>query len=35
LIQEAIGDQLKAFLDELVVDLALALDLIGRLKLRR
>jgi hypothetical protein len=33
--QEAVGDQLRAaLLDQLVVDLALALDLIGRLELR-
>src|SRR3989441_9367459 len=34
LVQEAVGDELQAFLDQLVVDLALALDLCGCLELR-
>src|SRR6185436_731142 len=34
LIQEAVGDELEALLDQLVVDLALALDLFGGLELR-
>ena len=35
LVEEAVGDQLQALLDQLVVDLALALDLLRRLELRR
>src|SRR5207244_11589674 len=34
LIEEAVGDQLQALLDQLVVDLALLLDLFRRLELR-
>ena len=35
LIEEAVGDELQALLDQLVVDLPLLLDLIGSLKLGR
>ena len=34
LVQKRVGDELEALLDQLVVDLALALDLCGRLELR-
>ena len=33
LVEEGVGDELQALLDQLVVDLALALDLVGGLKL--
>src|SRR5688572_23867949 len=35
LVQEAVGDELQPLLDQLVVDAASALDLLGRLELRR
>ena len=35
LVEKAVGDELQPLLDELVVDLALSLDLLGRLELRR
>ena len=35
LVEEAVRDELQALLDQLVVDLALALDLLRRLELRR
>src|SRR4029450_4592159 len=34
LVEKAVGDELQALLDQLVVDLALALDLLGGLELR-